>query len=143
MTSTTQVIMRRWLARTEGAAFLVTMVVAGCLACTGALVDGAAAVQSVGFGAGVVVMFFALGALIQLWALRWLESMGFLVMITGYGLRIGLLSLTASLMVNAAWLPSLKWFAVGIAASTVAWLTGLVVGHVTGRWPVYDLAVMA
>jgi len=142
MTSTTQVIMRRWLARTEGAAFMVTVAVAGGVAITGALTDGAAAARSVGFGAGLVVMFFALGALIQAWALRWLETMGFLVMITGYGARIGLLGLTASLMVNAAWLPNLTWFAIGIVAGTVAWLAGMVIGHVTGRWPVYDLAVM-
>ena len=92
-------------------------------------------------GAGLVVLFFGLGALVEVVSLKWLESIGIVVLLFGYGIRIGLLSAAAGLMMHVSWLAYPSWFAVGIVAATIFWIIGLVVGHATGRWPIYDLAV--
>jgi len=141
MTSPSQMNMRRWLVRAEGAAIVATLVVTGLVAVVSALAGGGASSLSAVLGAGLVVVFFTAGALIDWWVLRRFAMVGILLVLAGYGLRIAFLSLAAGLMADAHLLSSPTWFAAGVASATIAWLVGLVVGHVTGRWPIYDLAV--
>jgi len=141
MSSATQVNMRHWLVRTQCGAAVSAVAVAVVAAAVGLTVQGVTAGMDALLGALLVVLFFALGALVEVASLKWLESIGILVLLSGYVFRIGLLGATAGLMMSASWLAAPAWFAAGIVAATIAWITGLVVAHVTGRWPIYDLAV--
>jgi len=143
MTSATQVNMRHWLARTQSAAAVVTAGVTGLLVIAAAIAGGAAAAQSEAIGGGLVVLFFGLGALGDGWALRRFELTAIFVVLGGYLVRVGLLTVTAGLLASAALLPSVTWFAVGVTAGTFAWLAGVIFGHVSGRWPVFDVEVAA
>jgi len=139
MSSAAQVTMRHWIARTESVAVAVTAGTAAILAGVVAILGHGAAAQSAGLGACLVIVFFGLGALVDAWALQHLEAGALIVVLASFGLRIALLTLASSMMARAAWLPDLNWFAIGTATATIAWMTGLVIGHVSGRWPIYDL----
>jgi len=138
MPTAADVTMRRWLVRVEGTATIATAIGASVLALVAALVAGWSAAGSVALGATVVLVFFALGAFIDARALRRAEPMAGVVVIGSYALRLAALTLVATWLVGAHWLASVTWFGAGVACSAMAWVVGMIIGHVTGRWPIYD-----
>ncbi|MCL2782799.1 MAG: hypothetical protein FWD80_02330 [Propionibacteriaceae bacterium] len=143
MTHAAERTVRRWLVRAEGTALGLTVLAAVIIALVAALMGGWPAARSGLLGAGDVVVFFALGVLFDVWAARDAQVIGMFVVLAGYGVRIGLLTGVAFLLAQTSWLSSVNWFAIGVGVATLTWLVGLVVGHMSGRWPVYDLTVTA
>ena len=132
--------MRRWFMRAEGTALAVTLGMAVAITLAAALVVGGPAAGSALLGAGDVFFFFTLGALAEAWALRRGQLSGVFTILASYGLRIVLLTAAALALVGTPLLASPVWFAAGAAVATLAWPAGLVLGHLKGRWPIYDPA---
>jgi len=141
MPSATEVTVRRWIVRAEGTAVVATVATAAVVGVVALAVRGTGAVPSAILGVGDVAVFFALGAAIDVWVIRRFGMTGLAFILGGYALRLGLLSLAITLMAAAGWLLQPAWFAIGAAVTAIAWPAGLIVGHLMGRWPVYDLAV--
>lgn len=138
MTPTAELTARRWLVRAEGTALLFAVgatIIVFCLAMVNA---GWAGGRSSLLGAGDVVVFFALGVWFDAWAAKDAQVTGIALIMAGYAVRIAALSATAMLL--AKWVSQPTWFAIGASVVTLMWLVGLVVGHLRGRWPIYDLA---
>jgi len=139
--SAAEITMRRWLTRAEGTAavaaglgLVVVVLVAG-------LTAGWPSAGSAGLGVADVVVFFCLGAIADAWVMRHIDWSGGALIIAFFGLRIALLSLVAVLLAKTPWLASVTWFGIGVVVATMAWVAGLIVGHVRGRWPIYDIDV--
>jgi len=109
------------------------------LAVVALLVNGLPAAGSVVAGAADVLVFFVLGVLVDARALRRGDQLAGAVVLAGYALRIALLGMVASWLVATSWVASANWFGAGVAVATLAWVVGLIAGHVTGRWPIYDV----
>ena len=140
MTPVAEQTLRRWLARAEGAAVGFTAAVAIVVVLAAWAIAGWPAGQSALLGVGDVFVFFALGAAVDAWGARKANWSGALLVMAGYAARIALLTLTALLLARTPLLTSASWFAIGACAATLTWLAGLIFGHMSGRWPIYDLA---
>jgi len=140
MTSAAEQTVHRWLVRAEGTALAFACLATAVVVMTGFWTGGWADARSALLGAGDVMVFFALGVYVDVVAVRNLQAAGIVVVLGGYGARIALLTGTAFLLAQTPWLTSAIWFGAGASATVLAWTVGLVVGHVSGRWPVYDLA---
>jgi len=140
MGSTADTTMRRWLIRVEGVATIATVAGALLLSAVALMTDGWAAAGSVALGAGAVLVFFALGAWIDALALRRANPMSGIVVLGSYAIRLALLTVVAGWLATTPWLASVTWFGVGVAAAAVVWVAGMIAGHATGRWPIYDTA---
>jgi len=143
MPSIVQVTTRRWLALAEGTALLVALGSAGLLAVVTSMVAGWQSAQSGLLGAGVVIVFFSLGVVLEAWALGRNRVSGLLVVLASFGLRMALIVDASLLLSQTSLMTSTSWFAIGAATATITWLAGLVIGHLRGRWPIYDLAMTA
>jgi len=143
MTIAAERTMSRWLVRAEGTAAALAVSSAVIVAAVAVFVDGWPAAGSALIGAGNVVVFFALGVVVEVFCARDAQPAGLVVVLIGFWVRIVLLTGVAYLLVQTPWLASTTWFAVGVCAATLTWLVGLVIGHMSGRWPVYDLAITA
>jgi len=139
MTSAAERTVRRWLVRAEGTAIASTVAAAGVLTVVAALTGGWPAVRSGLLGVGDVAVFFALGVVIDVLGVRDAQATGLFVVMAGYTLRIVLL--TGAAFALLPWVASVTWFAIGVCVATLAWLVGLIAGHVSGRWPIYDATV--
>ena len=139
MPTAAEMTTRRWLIRVEGTAAVVTAVSALVLAVVALSVNGLPASGSVALGAADVLIFFTLGVLVDARALRRVDQLAGAVVLAGYALRVALLGMVAWWLVATTWVASVGWFGAGMAVATLAWVVGLIAGHVTGRWPIYDV----
>jgi len=114
------------------------------LAVVALLTGGWPVVGSAVMGAADVLVFFALGALIDAMALRRAEPMSGVVILGSFAVRLALLTIVATMLARSSLIASVEWFGVGVVIAAMAWVVGMIVGHATGRWPIYDAAgVMA
>jgi len=60
------------------------------------------------------------------------------VVLGSYAVRLAALSIVAVWLAGTPWLASVPWFGAGVAIAAMTWVVGMIVGHVTGRWPIYD-----
>ncbi|MCL2490732.1 MAG: hypothetical protein FWF36_08465 [Propionibacteriaceae bacterium] len=129
---------RRWLLRAEGTAVMATAGALVAVAAIALLTAGFPAAASASLGVGVVVVFFALGAVIDAFAVRRADWSAGLAVLVSYALRMALIGLAGVALVNSGLLASQAWFGAGLGVATCVWVAGLFGGHLTGRWPVYD-----
>ncbi|MCL2652790.1 MAG: hypothetical protein FWD63_03265 [Propionibacteriaceae bacterium] len=129
---------RRWLLRAEGTAVTATLSALVVVAAIALLTSGLPAAGSAGLGVAVVIVFFALGAVVDAIAARRADwSAGFAVLVS-YALRMALIGLAGVALADSGLLASTAWFGIGLGAATCVWVAGLFGGHLTGRWPIYD-----
>ena len=140
MPTAADVTMRRWLIRVEGTATVATVAGALVVASAALLTGGWPAAGSAVMGAADVLVFFALGALIDALALRRAEPTSGIVILGSFAIRLALLTIVATWLARSSLIASVEWFGVGVAAATMAWVVGMIAGHLTGRWPIYDTA---
>jgi len=129
---------RRWLLRAEGTAVTATVLALVVVAAIALLTAGFPAAASAGIGAGVVIVFFALGAVVDAFAVRRADWSAGLAVLVSYAARMGLIGLVGVALVNSGLLASTAWFGAGLGVATCVWVAGLFGGHLTGRWPIYD-----
>jgi len=129
---------RRWLVRAEGTAVTATMLALVVVAVIAMLTAGLSAAGSACIGVAVFVIFFALGTVIDVWAARRLDWSAAFAVLASYALRMALIALAGVMLVDSGLLASKGWFALGLGVATCVWVAGLFVGHLTGRWPIYD-----
>ncbi|MCL2465351.1 MAG: hypothetical protein FWF28_09835, partial [Micrococcales bacterium] len=84
---------RAWLVRTQLPATGLTAFVALAVALAAGLAAGWPQARSALVGAGLVVLFFALGALLDGWGAKDAQALGFVVVIVSFGLRLALLTM--------------------------------------------------
>jgi len=129
---------RRWLVRAEGTAVAATGLALVVVAAIAMLVSGLPAAGSAAIGVVTVIVFFVLGAVVDVWAARRLDwSAGFAVL-ASYAMRMALIGLVGVALVDSGLLASAAWFGIGLGVATCVWVAGLFGGHLTGRWPIYD-----
>ena len=124
--------------RAEGTAAVATGFALVVVAAVAMLVAGLPAVASASLGVAVVVVFFALGALVDARAARHADWTAAFVFFVSYALRMAMLALVAVVLADSGLLASPRWFGIGLGVATCAWVAGLFGAHVTGRWPIYD-----
>ena len=119
-------------------ATLLAMVVVAVIAI---LMSGLPAGGSAAIGSAVVIVFFALGAVVDAIAARRADWSGAVVVLISYMLRMALIAMVGVALVNSGLLASSAWFGIGLGVATCVWVAGLFGAHVTGRWPIFDQVV--
>lgn len=129
---------KRWLVRVEGTALAAAAASAVVVTVVGAIAAGATAALGASLGAGCVTIFFGLGALFDVWAVRRDLATGMFAVVASFLVRV-IAVMAAGFALVGTFDLSRVWLGAGVTVATLTWVAGMIVGHVTGRWPVYDL----
>jgi len=129
---------RRWLVRAEGTAVTATVLALVVVAAIAVSTSGLPAAGSASVGVATVIVFFALGAVVDVWAARRLDWSAAFAVLASYAMRMALIALVGVVLVDSGLLASTSWFGIGLGVATCVWVAGLFGGHLTGRWPIYD-----
>lgn len=105
----------------------------------GLATGGAIGALSVVIGFALVVVFFSLGQAIELVALELRSTLGLIVTLASYGVRVICLGLALRLVIAAgADRLSPEWLFAGVVAGVLGWVSGIVIVAARQRVPVFD-----
>ncbi len=128
-------------ARLANGGFIGALSAAGLAIVAAAILAGRPGVLSAAGAAGLVIIYFGAGQLVERFALRMADATGMTITLLGYVVRVGLLGL---LLWASMSIPAIRetmvadWVATGAIAGVLGWLTGLLFAHSRSRVPVYD-----
>lgn len=124
--------------RATAATVLVGALVAGL----GALVSGSSAAAGAAVGTAIVVLFFALGALVLDVVAGLVPALSLLVALLTYTLKVVLVGLVFVALSRSGLLEGTidaRWLGATVIAGTLVWLVAQIVTSVRTRQPLYDL----
>jgi ATP synthase protein I len=108
----------------------------------GAVVSGTSAVVGAAVGTALVVLFFALGALVLDVVAGLVPALSMLVALLTYTLKVVLVGLVFVALSRSGLLEDTidaRWLGAAVIAGTLVWLVAQIVASVRTRQPLYDL----
>lgn len=119
---------------------------AGICAAAAFILDQRRGLLSVAGSAGIVLVYFVSGYLIEQLAMALADRQGMAVIMSGYVMRVLVLGLFLHWAMHSEQISSLvlnAWVAAGTVSSVIGWLCGIVLGHSRSRIALYDRAYIA